>query len=401
MPILSVIIPIYNSEKYLKRCLESVICQSLSDLEVICVDDGSVDSSLQIIEEYERKDSRIKVIHKENGGLVSARKTGLSIATGEYIGYVDSDDWIDPNMYEVLYTYAARYKVDLVTSGYFMEGDYVTEHYDTLQDGLYQDERMNYLREHTIYNLHKRETGLRASLCPKLFSYKILEKAQMQIPDEVSISEDKMCLITYILECQSVYILKEAFYHYIIHQESMVHKNNPEFLVCINELYKYLLELYKHNNFSAEMRKQTEIYMIELLVRGINTSLGFQNRNLLWTDPYWINHIPQDSQVVLYGGGELGEKYQRQILSSKKFRYICCVDFEYKKMQNSILQVKPLDILQTLEFDYLIITTKNRLKADKIRKQIEDLGISPNKILWFEQREIFWKYMEADGLLGD
>ncbi len=111
--LISVIIPVYNVEKYLGRCLESVLNQTYKNLEIILVDDGSKDNSGKICDEFALKDKRIKVIHKENGGLSSARNAGLKIAKGEFIGFVDSDDWIDYEMYEVLYKLMIEKKTDI------------------------------------------------------------------------------------------------------------------------------------------------------------------------------------------------------------------------------------------------------------------------------------------------
>ncbi len=101
-PLLSVIVPVYNAEKYLRRCIESILNQTLSDLELILVDDGSPDNSGSICDEYAKKDDRVKVIHKENGGAASARNAGLDLAEGKYIGFCDSDDYVDCDMYETL-----------------------------------------------------------------------------------------------------------------------------------------------------------------------------------------------------------------------------------------------------------------------------------------------------------
>jgi len=116
--LLSVIIPVYNVEKYLRQCLDSVLRQTYTNLEVIIVNDGSHDNCPQICDEYAIKDSRVKVIHKTNGGLSSARNAGLDVATGEWIGFVDSDDWILPGMYEKLYEVAKRENADLAMCGY-------------------------------------------------------------------------------------------------------------------------------------------------------------------------------------------------------------------------------------------------------------------------------------------
>jgi len=119
MPKVSVIIPVYNVEKYLRECLDSVINQTLKDIEIICINDGSTDNSLQILKEYEKKDSRIKIINKENGGYGKAMNIGLDNATGEYIGIVEPDDYIKLDMYEVLYNKAVENDVDLIKADFY------------------------------------------------------------------------------------------------------------------------------------------------------------------------------------------------------------------------------------------------------------------------------------------
>lgn len=116
---ISVLIPIYNVEKYLNKCFDSILVSTLSDIEIIAIDDGSKDSSGRIIDDYAKKDNRIIVIHKENGGYGSAINAGLEVATGEYISIVESDDWISPNMYEVLYKNAKKYNADCIKGNFF------------------------------------------------------------------------------------------------------------------------------------------------------------------------------------------------------------------------------------------------------------------------------------------
>jgi len=113
MPKVSVIIPVYNVEEYLRECLDSVVNQTLQDIEIICVNDGSPDNSLAILEEYAKKDERIRIINKENGGVSSARNCAIPLVQGEYIGFVDSDDWIDLDFYEKLYNTAKEYNAEI------------------------------------------------------------------------------------------------------------------------------------------------------------------------------------------------------------------------------------------------------------------------------------------------
>lgn len=118
-PKVSVIIPVYNVEKYLEQCLDSVVNQTLKDIEIICVNDGSTDSSLEILQGYARKDARIIVVSKPNSGYGATMNIGISNASGEYIGIVESDDFIEPDMYEKLYTEAKNDDLDLVRCQYF------------------------------------------------------------------------------------------------------------------------------------------------------------------------------------------------------------------------------------------------------------------------------------------
>lgn len=400
MALVSVIVPVYNTEKYLARCLDSILAQTLKDIEIICVDDGSTDSSPDILREYAAKDERICLIHKENGGLVSARKAGVQAASGQYIGYVDSDDWIEPVMYEKLYGYAAREQADLVSSGYFFEGNYITTHYDGVSEGLYDAEQMDVLREQAIYDMKKKDVGIRGSLCCKLFLAEKLKKVQPKLPKNLTMSEDKMCVLTYLLDCTRVYVIKEAFYHYIVHQGSMVHTPNPRYLEAVNAVYQYMIQLYSHPAFTKSMRVQAELYITELLYKGINSRLGFENKNLLWIDPYWLSQLPPDSRVILYGAGELGAAYRQQLNAREGVTFVAFVDEAWERFAGDSEPVKSPDRLSELEYDVIVITIKNAEKAREVKQNLILQGIPEEKTLWFEQKEIYWKFAEANGWIG-
>ena len=124
---ISVIIPVYNVEKYLKKCLDSICNQTLQDIEIICVDDGSSDSSLEILRQYEAKDSRVKVLTQSNQKQGAARNNGISIAKGEYLGFIDSDDWIDLDYYEQLYNSAKTFDCDIAIADYIRIGNGTTK----------------------------------------------------------------------------------------------------------------------------------------------------------------------------------------------------------------------------------------------------------------------------------
>lgn len=166
--LISVIIPVYNVEKYLVRCIDSVISQTYGKLEIILVDDGSTDQSGKMCDEYALRDDRIKVIHKQNGGLADARNAGLKIATGDYIGFVDSDDWIEPDMYERLYALCCENNLDLIAARFceyiddkdkdtlFTNDFWVTDGIGLLKINIFGDEK--YVVTNSVWDrLYKRE----------------------------------------------------------------------------------------------------------------------------------------------------------------------------------------------------------------------------------------------------
>ncbi len=392
----SVVIPVYNTAEYLPQCLESVMNQTLREIEIICVNDGSTDDSPHILAEYALKDERIRIIHKENGGLVAARKTGVLAAAGKYVAFVDSDDWIEADMYEHLYQTAEGHQADMVTCGFFLEGNYTTIHMDTVPQGKYEDQGMYELRDKAIYNLAEHSSGLKASLCYKLFRKELIQGAQCRIPDEITMAEDKMCLLTALLKCRSVYVFHKPFYHYRIRANSMVNSGSEEYLLKVYAVYKYLKELYADALFTKDMRRQAEIYITELLYKGINTLLGFENKNLLWVDPYWLDRIPAGSKIILYGAGELGKKYRKQLRSRADLHYITCVDFSYERLGSEEFEVESPNVVHGYDYDYVVITIKNFQKAQGVRKDLEKAGVPEDKILWFDQTEFFWRFVQAE-----
>ena len=151
-PLFSVIVPVYKVEKYIHQCLDSILAQSFSDFELILVDDGSPDACGRICDEYAAKDSRIKVIHKENGGLVSARRAGYSISRGSYICSIDSDDYVATDLLEKAAEKISDYSVDAVLFGYEYFNEYSGEkHLPKVGSGLYDGEKMETIRKNLIF----------------------------------------------------------------------------------------------------------------------------------------------------------------------------------------------------------------------------------------------------------
>lgn len=388
-PYLTIIVPVYNTAVFLRQCMDSILAQTFTDVEILCIDDGSTDKSPEILDEYASTDSRIRVIHKANGGLVSVRKLGVEEAKGRYIGFVDSDDWIDTIMYERLCSCAKEHDADFVSSSYWQEGVYSNISRDAIEAGIYDESRMGLLRNRAIFYLEKHDKGLSGSLCTKIFRAELLKKVMPNIPDKIKVSEDKVTSITFLLDCNVAVILDEAYYHYRINSNSMFHAEDPDYLLNYHIVYNYFKSLYSHKNFTENMRTQAELYIVQFLIKGINTQLGFSFRNLMWIDPDWIEDNALGKRIALCGKGDLGKTYEEQIKNSKSKEFVGYIDIDNKSEVDTCISL----------IDSIVITTKNENNALKTRNQLIENGIEDSKIFWFRQEEIFWKYAKAMGLL--
>ena len=212
--LISIIVPVYNVEAYLDRCMESILKQTYKRLEIILVDDGSTDSSREKCDTYAKQDSRIKVIHKKNGGLSDARNAGLALATGDYIGYVDSDDWIEPDMYQCLYDACVEHDAELAVCRYFREYQDRTEAGGTGKIvPLSRDELLKiYISgndEYVIYN----------SVWSKLFKRELV--ADMIFPKGRN-SEDIMYTTRAFCRLDRAAYIDRCLYHYVLDREGSI-----------------------------------------------------------------------------------------------------------------------------------------------------------------------------------
>lgn len=246
---ISIIIPVYNVENYLKQCIDSVIQQSYSDLEIILVDDGSTDNSSIICDNYAKIDNRIKVIHKTNGGLMSAWKTGFLSSTGKYVGFVDSDDWIDDNMYERLVSDIQAHDADIIVCQLIKEYEGTKNKKQVeklwLQPGVYDSERIrNEILTGIINNGRYLGRKLSPNRVTKLFKRNLIEKNIDFCDDTISLGEDLVTCFSCVSDAKKILILSDFYpYHYRINNQSITGKYDESRLVKVNRLNSKLREI--------------------------------------------------------------------------------------------------------------------------------------------------------------
>ncbi len=262
--IISIIIPIYKIEQYLEQCIESVVNQTYRNLEIILVDDGSPDSCPAICDKWAEKDSRIKVIHKKNGGLIAARKSGLETATGDYACFVDGDDWLEPTMYERVANAAEASHPDCVITQFYYS------YPDREEKSEYNLNKSHYSRAELekevfptmLFKDRFYQFGIYPCCWTKVFKKEILEKHIYDVDDRISLGEDIAFTYPCLMECQSVAFIDEALYHYRQNPESMTASYDPR----LPEIYllPYLALLKKSRELSVDLSGQLPYYLLYL-----------------------------------------------------------------------------------------------------------------------------------------
>lgn len=231
-PKVSIIVPVYNAEKYLERCISSLRNQTLEDIEIILVDDSSTDSSLEICNKTAMEDSRIKVIHKVNEGAGKARNAALEIATGEYIGFMDSDDYVELNMFKTLYEKATEYNSDLVMSGVlFVDGNMFSKEGECIRK-TYFDKDTHFDTEKSLKELRMGIVGAKPedaddskygmSIWKNLFKSEIIKQNNITFQSEREmLSEDALFMMDYIACIKKATGIDGAFYNYCRNEDSI------------------------------------------------------------------------------------------------------------------------------------------------------------------------------------
>lgn len=235
----SVIVPVYKVEKYLPRCIDSVLSQSFSDFELILVDDGSPDSCGEVCDNYKERDERIKVIHKANGGLASARRAGIRVARGDYVFNLDSDDLIENDTLECAYKIIKDTNCEIVSFSYkwVKNGHTINITTDCLDEGLYTE---NEIKKHIYPKLlmDKNMNHVSYYLSGKAVKREFLTPYQLNVSEKISLGEDLCCVVPCYLNAKSVYISKKEAYLYTVRDDSLSKEFNTKQVYLIEDVIK-------------------------------------------------------------------------------------------------------------------------------------------------------------------
>lgn len=245
--LVSVIIPVYNVEEFLRCSLDSIINQTYEELEIIIVNDGSTDDSLSICKEYEKDDTRITVYSKENGGLMSAWLYGLSKAKGEYVYFIDSDDWVDNDNIEVMVKEVIKKpQIDMVVCNCIREYKNNSEFYPmyNYSSGIYEyDDIKNKIYPSIINNGNFQTRGIQVNRWGKLIRKEILDSNIKYCDKRISYGEDFNIMLPVFLDCKTLSFVENTYYHYRLNGGSILGAYNSKMLEQIEILYNILFQI--------------------------------------------------------------------------------------------------------------------------------------------------------------
>lgn len=386
--LVSIIIPVYNTEQYVEACITSVMNQTYKEIEIIVVDDGSTDCSYDICTRLAEKDDRIIIMQQENQGVVKARNTGIAHATGKYIGFVDSDDWLESDMYEKLVEEIKGY--DLVTTGYiknYSQNDEGTSYFDAIPEGEYVgNDDMEFIWSNMLYWKNSSNQGIKSSMWNKLFRTEIVSCFYDALDTSIHFGEDAVFVYTYLLYCNAIKIIHKAYYHYNMRNDSVVHTIDKNFLSNVNALYLYLENVFSKHSMKEELMTQLEKRIYIMVENGLNFKMGFtRSIKIMYGFPY-MDELLAGKRIVLYGAGRVGKDYYLQIKKAFKNEFLLWVDKEHENFQNVNMPVEPVASISENPFDYIIIAVKDEKLAVEIKTELINSGIDEDKIWWKEPR---------------
>lgn len=394
---ISVVVPIYNIDQYVGFCIESLIKQTYPNLEIILVDDGSTDRSPAICDLYARKDSRIKVIHKENGGLVSARKAGVALATGVYIGHVDGDDWVEPDYYEVMHRAAVGSQADIVCAGF--SRDLFSQHVkcgNSVLDGIYEGKSLEKLYEQMLSYDENFTIGVTTYVWNKLFKAQIAKETQLCVDERITIGEDAAVTYPALLKASRVYVCDCSSYHYRQREGSML-KNHARFnteIALIKYMYRYLRAAFYKNRRHKMLLRQLDDFTLGYFIMRSGGVLRPGEMNAFGV-PF------EGKKVAIILAGTFGQVIYNRLKRLGYCEIVGWYDNDCWEYRRSCMDVDPFTEIEKAEFDYALIAKTNHEDIERVKSELIGHGMDEKKILCVDSKrlnreELLKKFLEIE-----
>lgn len=380
----SVIVPVYNAEKYLLKCINSIRMQTHENLQIILVDDGSSDQSPKICDFFSEEDFRIEVYHIENIGSVGARKYGLKRAEGEYIGFVDADDYIEPDMYMKLLSILIENDADFVHSGHIEEKDGLEKEVCCFEERVVDlcsiESRIKFIKRYMLGGTNKE--CISSSLWSKLYKGKFIKKCFERLLDEQQYGEDLICLCRCILECKRVVLSRNTMYHYVVRKNSLSHLKYEELMINEVYLWRHVLDVFKEYNCINKY----QYGILDFFKYRMLYVMSLEKEDRLSIPRYFIKEIRKlyGKRIVLFGAGRVGQDYYFQISKFKECQVVGWIDSHWEKYRFDCIKISDIQSVTSMIFDFIVIAVSDRSDRAEMKRILVDIGVSIEKIYWKE-----------------
>ncbi len=375
-PRISVIVPIYNVASFLPKCIESILQQSFADFELILVNDGSPDNSHDICLSYQEKDKRITIINKPNGGLLSARKSGLETARAEFISFVDGDDWVDFDFLASMYRIVELHQVDLVISGHIRAFEGRNEKMTPLyKQGVYTFRDLAELLNNMLNKSTFFQHGVSTYVWNKLFRRELLAEILFHVPNEITMGEDAAITYSYMPLCSSIGITHSCNYFYRQRVNSMVKA------IQSSELERsHLINLVSYLN-SALSEKLDKVKLRRDLLYYLYSQALVRFGGLISDSD---SHIPfkglkKGDRVLVYSSGTFGQRLLAFNNIHNVFQLASWIDLDHVESNDLGLQVDSPFSKITKEYDSIIIASIDGSQIEQILNVLSLYGFDCSK----------------------
>lgn len=285
MDCISIIVPIYNAKQYLAKCIESILNQTYQNIEVILVNDGSKDNSLEICKEYAARDSRIIVIDKQNAGVALARNTGLQVATGKYIGFVDPDDWLELDMYEKLHEGIKKSSYPICLCNYFKD----TKKRSIPKKFAFKETQLDaeMVRKKVIPDmigmdeLTSKYVNIMGCVWRGLYERQFIEENNLHFEAGITIMEDLVFMVQALLKSEGVQIESGVYYHYVQNPKSVLHSYNKKIWEDQMRVHDLLEKSVREAGMEEEVRNRLDLRYIGMVLVALRNETFVKNNQEL------------------------------------------------------------------------------------------------------------------------
>lgn len=329
---LSVIVPVYNAEKYLEASINSILNQTLKDIEIILVNDGSTDGSLSICRRFEEKDTRIRVIDKANGGVSSARNIGIKFSSGEFIGFIDPDDWIEPEMYSSMYEKAKHKNVNVVMCNYVNQYKNKSIHSKiNIQDTIINRKIIiNELIANMISGetLNSNSTTIAGTVWRMLIKRELIVNNNIKFNEDIPLMEDLIFTIEVLLNTDRIVIDKNHLYHYVHHDNTAGRKYRYDYIDISQKVFDNINKILVENNVMDSLKIRMDYRYINMKLLCIANEARKENPKKLNQKVAVISAICNDLRIksvlnqINYTKYTIRKKFVLQSLKKNRIRFL-------------------------------------------------------------------------------